>query len=268
MPSDRGAQFLAGSPDRLHLLSHLQEQPGSPGELADTLSISHRSVQRNLAQFVDRGWAEKRDGAYHLTPLGTLVADEHAAYIDALDTLEVFTVFYRYLPDREYAPDPAWLQGAMLVEATTENPQAPVQQYLEAVQEFDTERIRMLSPVLSRLFHNAHAELAFQGVHTELVLSAALIQRARDRNPAEFDVVVSVDVLDLYRHPGEIAFGLTLGAQRVLIGAYDGQGQLQACLDATNPDLLAWATRLFERYRDRSERIESTIPLPFRLGSR
>lgn len=268
MPSDDIAQFLSGSPDRINLLSHLQEQPGSPGELADALSISHRSIQRNLAQFVNREWAEKRDGAYHLTTLGALVTDEHAAYIATLDALEEFAAFYRYLPDREHAPDPAWLQGATLVEATPENPQAPVRQYVEAVREFDTERIRMLSPVLSRLFHDAHADLAFRGVHTELVMSAALIQRARDLNPAEFDVVISVDVLDLYQHPDEIGIGLTLGDQRLLLGAYDGQGQLQACLDATNPDILAWAERLFERYRDRSERIDPTIPLPFRLGNR
>lgn len=267
MPSDDIAQFLAGSPDRLRLLARLQDQPGSPGELADAFSISHRSVQRNLARFVDRGWAEKRDGAYHLTTLGALVTEEHADYIDTLDMLEAFATFYECLPDREHAPDPAWLQEATLIEATTENPQAPVQQYVEAVREFDTERIRMVSPVLSRLFHDAHSELAFRGIHTELVLSAALIQRARDLNPAEFDVVVSVDVLDLYQHPDKIGIGLTLGDQRLLMGAYDGQGQLQACLDATNPDLLAWAGRLFERYRDRSERIDPTIPLPFRLGN-
>lgn len=87
MSSHDVAQFLAGSPDRLHLLAHLRDQPGSPGELADALSISHRSVQRNLARFVDRGWAEKRDGAYHLTTLGALVTEEHAAYMDTLDTL-------------------------------------------------------------------------------------------------------------------------------------------------------------------------------------
>lgn len=267
MPPHDIAHFLAGSPDRLRLLVHLQKQSSSPGELADALSISHRSIQRNLAQFVDREWAEKRDGAYHLTTLGTLVTDEHAAYIDTLDTLEEFAPFYRYLPDREHAPDRQWLQEATLVEATAENPQAPVQQYVEAVPEFETERIRMLSPVLSRLFHDAHADLAFRGVHTELVMSAALIQRARDLNPAEFDVVVSVDVLDLYRYDGEIDVGLTLGDQRLLMGAYDSQGQLQACLDSTNPDLLAWAERLFERYRERSERIDPTIPLPFRLGN-
>ena len=266
MPSNDVAQFLAGSPDRLRLLTHLQNQPGSPGQLADSLSISHRSVQRNLGKFVDRGWAEKCDGAYHLSTLGELITDEHADYIDTLTTLEEFAVFYEYLPDCEHAPDPAWLQEATLIEATAENPQAPVKQYVEAVKEFETEQIRMISPVLSRLFHDVHAELGLRGIHTELVLSAALIQRARNLDPTEFDLVVSVDVLDLYQYPDEIAFGLTLGDKRVLMGAYDGQGQLQACLDATNPKILAWAEHLFERYQGQSERIDPTVQLPFKLG--
>jgi predicted transcriptional regulator len=268
MPSHDVANFLAGSPDRLRLLSHLRNRPGSPGDLADALPMSHRSIQRNLAAFADRGWAEKRDGAYRLTPIGVLVTERHAAYIDTLDTLAAFAPFYRYLPDREHAPDPEWLADAQLIEATAENPQAPVQHYIQAVKGFETERVRMVSPVLSRLFHGAHADLAFRGVHTELVLSAALVQRARDLNSTEFNVVVSVDVLDVYQYPDEIGFGLTLGDRQVLMGAYDDQGQLKACLDSTDPAFLAWAERLFERYRGESERIEPTFRLPFTLGKR
>lgn len=263
MPPREPAQFLADSPDRVALLTHLRETPGSPSTVADALSMSHRSVQRNLSRLAERGWVEKRDGDYQLTTTGTLIAKEHANYLDALSHIEEYDAFFRHLPDHEHAPDPRWLRDATFVAATPEDPQAPVHHYVETVRAFETETVRMLSPVLSRLFHNAHAKLALRGVHTELVLSPAMIERAHELNPTEFDLIVSLTVLDLYRHPEPIAVGLTLSGRRVLISAYDDRGQMQACIESADTTLLDWADDLYERYRKRSERVEPTRRLPF-----
>lgn len=263
MPSDDAAAFLAGSPERRRLLTHLRDTSASPADLADALPIARRTIQRHLGRFVDRGWAEKDDGLYRLTVTGALVLEEHETYLDTVGRIEAFASFFEHLPDRDHAPDPRWLEDATLTEATPENPQAPVREYVRRVREFDTDRIRMLSPVLSRLFHDAHAKLALDGVHTELVLSEAMIERARELNPAEFSIVVSVGVLDLYRHPEDIAFGLTIGEDRLLMGAYDEAGQLQACVDADDPEFVRWGARLFERYRDRSARVDPPLSIPF-----
>lgn len=266
MPSDDAAQFLAGSSERLQLLLHLVDQPGSPAELANELPLSRRSIQRHLSQFVEREWAAKSDGVYQPTVTGELVAEEHTTYLDTLEHIETFSSFYGHLPDRGHTPEPRWVDTAALATATTENPQAPVQHYLDHVREFDTDHIRMVSPVLSRMFHNAHAELAMDGVHTELVMSSTTIERARELNPTEFKLVVSVDVLDLYRYSGSISFGLTLGDNRILMGAYDDDGQLCACVASTNSDFCQWGQQLFERYRDQADKIEPSFSLPFTLG--
>ena len=98
MPSDDAARFLASSPDRLTVLMDLFEGPASPAELAADHSFSRRSVQRNLAGFVDRGWAESTGGTYRLTVTGALVAEEHSEYVNALAHIEEFAPFFRYLP--------------------------------------------------------------------------------------------------------------------------------------------------------------------------
>lgn len=263
MASDDIARFLAGSEDRRRLLTHLRDQPGSPSEVADALDVSRRSVQRTLGKLVDRSWAEKVDGAYRLTTVGELVTGTHANYVDTLDLLDGFAPFFRYLPDADHAPEAHWLRDATLVVATQEDPQAPVHHYVDSLRSFEEDRVRMLSPVLSRLFHDAHAELALDGVRTELVLSAAMVERARELNPAEFALVVGVDVLELYRHPEPVEFGLTLGADRLLVGAYDADGHLQAVVESTDEAFRTWADRLFERYRDRSERVTLSDSLPF-----
>jgi predicted transcriptional regulator len=263
MPTREPAQFLADSSDRVALLAHLRETPGSPSTVAESLSMSHRSVQRNLARLAERGWVEKRDGAYRLTTTGALVAEEHVTYLDALSHIEEHDTFFENLPDCEHAPDPRWLRDATLVTATAEDPQAPVHYYVKSVRAFESDRVRMLSPVLSRLFHDAHATLALRGVHTELVLSASMIERARELNPTEFEMVVSLPVLDLYRHPDPIPLSLTLGDRRALIGAYDEHGQMQTCVDASSGELLNWADDLYRRYRKRAEIVEPSLHLPF-----
>lgn len=255
MASDDAAQFLANSPDRLTLLVSLSEGDGSPSELADEHSLSRRSVQRNLAEFVDRGWAEGTGGTYRLTVTGALVADEHAAYVDALDRIDEFAPLFRHLPDRTHAPDPAWLADAGLTVATDDDPQAPVHRYVKSVRHLDTSRIRMLSPVLSRLFHEAHAALAVRGVPTDLVMPAPMVERARERNPMEFTAVVQLDVLSLYRSPDPVGLGLVVGDDRLLLAAYDDEKQLRALVESEDGEFLTWATQLFDRYRDQSERV-------------
>lgn len=261
MDSDTPA-FLAGSDDRVALLSSLSERSASPATLSDDLGIPRRSVQRHLSQFVERGWATKTSGTYQLTTAGDLIAEEHTSYLDTLRCLEELHSFYRHLPNKEHAPEPRWLRDADVAVATEEDPQAPMHHYLRRVRSFDCDRIQMISPVLSRLFHEEHSNLALEGVHTDLVLADELVDRAKELNPMEFNVVVSVDVLDLYRYPDAIEFGMTIGKERVLLCAYD-DGQLEACVESTNSELLAWAEDLFETYRGRGERVEPPISLPF-----
>lgn len=263
--SDDAARFLADSPDRLALLERLREGAAGPATLASDLDVARRSVQRNLAAFADRGWVDRGDGGYRLTTVGDLVARTHADYLAHLGRLEAFAPLLRHL-DGADAPDPTLLESADLVVATPENPQAPVHAYVDHLKGFEGDRVRMCSPVLSRIFHEAHVSLAIRGVHTELVLSTATADRARELNPLEFEAVLRVGVLDLYAHPGPVPFGLTVGEDRLLLGAYDDDGHLEACLSSDDPDLVAWGGDRFEAYRERSEQVEPTGGLPFGLG--
>ncbi|WP_433623466.1 helix-turn-helix transcriptional regulator [Halomicrococcus sp. NG-SE-24] len=248
------ARFLAGSPDRYRLLAHLRERPGSPRDVADALDASRRSVQRNLAELVDRGWAEKRDGDYRLTTSGAFVARAHADYLDALSAVEAAAPVLERLPV-ERAPDPTWLADADVVAADAERPQAPVSHYVRRLRERETTRVRMLAPVLSRIFHEAHAELVLSGVDTEVVLPADSVETARSMNPLEFEVVVRA--IDLYRHDGPVELGLTLGDDWVLAGAYDDDGQLRAVAESDDPRFVEWAQDAYEEYRSRAERVRS-----------
>lgn len=260
------AQFLADSPDRLALLERLREGAGGPATLADDLDCARRSVQRNLAAFAERGWVERGDGGYHLTTAGDLAATTHADYLDRLERLDRFAPLLRHL-DVDHAPPLSMLGDADLVVASPENPQAPVHAYVDHLKRFEGDTVRMCSPILSRIFHEAHASLARQGVHTALVLSEATAEKARQLNPLEFEAVLRVGVLDLYTHPDPVPFGLVVGKNRLLLAGYDEEGHLEACLASDDPDLVEWGNDCFDRYRERSVKVELSGDLPFGPGS-
>lgn len=253
MSSD-AARFLADSTDRLSLLERIRDEPGGPRDFADDLDQSRRSVQRNLAAFGERGWVAKRDGDYRLTTKGDVIADEHRAYVATLDAVEANDEVYRHLP-RTAAPEPSWLVDATVVQADDDHPQAPVSHYVSVVESVETDRIRMVSPVLSRLFHDVHARRIAGGVRTDLVLDGERIAAAREKNPAEFATVLAVPTFTLSRHPDPVEFGLTVTDDRALVLAYD-DGRVRACVDATDAEVVAWARDLFERFERRSERID------------
>ncbi|SEO54414.1 Predicted transcriptional regulator, contains HTH domain [Halogranum amylolyticum] len=266
MDADGLARFLAGSPDRRRLLARLRTSPDTPSDVADALDSSHRSVQRNLAELVDRGLAEKRHGVYALTTVGELVAERHAAYLDTLDTLCEYEQFFGHLPDAEHTPDPDLLCDADGAVATATYPQAAVDYYLDVLDSRSSSRIRMLSPVLSRQFHRVHADHVLRGVDTDLVLAAETVETARSLNPVEFAFVLRVDGFRLYRYPNDVALGLTLGDDWAVVNAYDDDGQLRACVSGDDPEFVAWAETLYDRYRSPSTRVEPSSDLPFGRG--
>ncbi|WP_323676290.1 ArsR family transcriptional regulator [Halorubellus sp. PRR65] len=255
MTAHDDAAFLAGAPERWRVLATLRDAPATPAALADAVDASRRTVQRHLAAFADRDWVEKRDGAYNLTTTGALVARTHAEYLDDLDGIDRLEAVYAALPADAADLDPERFADATVRTATREDPQAPVGFYVDRVRALDTDRVRMLSPVLSRLYHDAHAHLARDGTHTELVLPTPTVERARSENPLEFRAVLGLGVLDLYRTPADVDLGVTLADDRVLLCAYADDGQLAACVDSTDDRVRAWATERYERHRDRGERV-------------
>lgn len=250
------ARFLADSSDRLALLERLRAGVASPATLTEDLDCARRSVQRNLAAFAERDWVERGDGGYRLTTIGDFVARAHADYLDQLATLDRYApILYRL--DPEYAPNPELLDSAELVVATEADPQAPIQAYTERLRKFSGGRLRTCSPVLSRQFHEAHASLALRGTHTELLLSTVTARRARELNPLEFAAVLRSGALDLYTCPDSVPFGLAVDGETLLLGAYDDDGHLDACLHGTDPDLVAWGESQFEALRETASRVRS-----------
>lgn len=255
------AGFLAGSDDRWRLLAHLRDSPGSTSEVADAFGVAHRTVQRNLRELTERGWVRKRDGVYEVTTAGAVVADVHAEYLDRLAAVTDLSPVLRHVTDLADAPPPELLGDATVVAASADDPQAPLDHYLTAVRESETSSVLMVSPVLSRLYHDVHARKVLGGATTRLVLPAGLVERAREENPREFSFVLRVPGFSLYEHDGPVGAGITLTDDVGILCGYDDDGQLRACATGRSDAFLSWLRERFESYRERSAQVSASGPL-------
>jgi hypothetical protein len=82
-------------------------------------------------------------------------------------------------------------------------------------------------------------------------------REARQRNPLEFAAVVRLGVLDLYTRTEAVPFGLAVDGEQLLLGIYDDEGNLRACLHGDDPALVAWGEAQFENLRAGAERVRS-----------
>lgn len=262
MVSHEHTRFLSVSSARIRLLRCLDEAPQCPCELTSVLSLSRRGIQRNLSEIVDRGWAEKTDGEYHLTTRGTLITKQYTDFLCTLDIIDEYEPLFTYLPDYAHSPKPQWLHDAEIVIATSDHPYAPLDQYIHSLHSDSIDTVHSILPVLSRFYTDLYTELSEAGVETEILLDETIIDVCRNHNPDSLGIMLTVESLSLYEHRGNIDFGLTLTDRRGFMGAYDDQGRLRAYIECSNPEFLDWATELYRRYRRASHAIESTERVP------
>ncbi|WP_248906476.1 helix-turn-helix transcriptional regulator [Halocatena marina] len=253
-------RFLSVSPARIRLLSCLDEAPRCPCDLTSVLSLSRRGIQRNLSELVERGWAKKTEGEYHLTTRGTFITRQYSDFLTTLDIIDEYEPFFTHLPDYAHIPSPQWLHDAEIVTATADHPYAPLNEYVNCLHTHtgSIETVRSTLPVLSRFYTDLHRELSERGVDTEILLDQGITDVYRNENPESLENMLSLDTLTLYEHDENIDFGLTLTDRRGFMGAYDSHGQLRASIKCTNPEFLDWAMELYQRYRHASREIELT----------
>lgn len=259
-PSDDRVRFLATSPNRVSLLSALDDGPLQPAELVDRLSLSRSAIQRNLRELTDRGWARRVDGGYTCTVGGRLVL---AAYNELTATVALVEEYGGSLEPLAAAGmelSPAVLEAATVITATGNDPHAPLRYYTERVRELDPASFRGIVPVVSPLFNEAHQSVLDDGTDGELVLDSAAFSASKDDYGADFDAALAADGLALYVHPDPLTFGLSVVGDRVFAGAFD-DGQFVACFEWSDPEVMDEALSAYETHRETAREVDSTTLL-------
>lgn len=193
---------------------------------------------------------------YRLTTYGAAIVTQYADGMSAISLIDRYEPLFRHLPDPDHLLDPRWLRDADVVVANANRPHAPLNRYVEGIQECSTETLHAVTPICSQLFSDAHADLLDRGIETELVIDTATIETARSTDSDALVGALRLDRFDLYECAHPVEFGLTLADDRGFLGAYDEQGRFVACVEFTDAAFFNWAEGLYDRYREQSALVE------------
>lgn len=255
-------RFLAMSRARIRLLKYLDKTPQSPRELASALSLSRRGIQRNLSKLVERGWAKKVDGAYRLTTNGKLITEQYVNFRTTVGIIHECKPFFEYLPDCDHVPAPEWLHDAEIFVATSDQPHAPIRQYVNGLKSSSTTTVRSILPVLSQYYTDLYVELTERGAEIELVLDETVLKSDSVQSLAVAESGSSPESIVLHESPQTIDFGLTLSDHCGFMSAYDERGRIRACIECDDPAFLNWAAELYQNYRNGARTISSEELIP------
>lgn len=256
---DSELDFLSGSPVRVSILERLTEVVARPSELVEHAAVSRTTVHRTLSELVDRGWVRRVDGGYTATGTGALALRTYCTARTRFRTLErVEPVLSAIDAPIEGELGPAWLDTADVETATEGNPHRPFEWYADRLETIDGDRLRGVTPAMSRQFMTAHAPIVFDGTPTELVIGERAFRAVCEQYPGKLRESVDLEGYDLYVADGDPSMGITLYGERVFLGAYDG-GQLLAVVDSADDRLREWAADRYRRHVESARRADDRL---------
>ena len=246
--------FLVGSEVRVDLLRTLRAAPARPSDLADRCSCARETAQRTVTGFTDRGWAEKVPGTdrYRLTQAGEIVADSYGEFEACLDVAARYRHLLANLGGSVEGLTCETLAGTARTRATPENPHTSINRLLEVMDRDRADTLYGVTPIVSRVFNQAAADIIGPGTDVDLVVDRGVLETSASEYPEALDRAERLPGFTLYVCPQSVAFGLVIVDGHAFLGAYDDQGNLIASADGDGEPFLPWARRTFDRLRERS----------------
>ncbi|ELZ25091.1 DNA-binding protein [Halosimplex carlsbadense 2-9-1] len=242
-------EFLALSANRVAVLQSLAAESRSRSDLATETGASQATLGRILADFEDRSWVRRTEGAYEATATGRLVADAFSDLLEALDLERDLRDIVAYLPTDELGFDLARLTDATITVPTGTRPNAPVQRLLDLQR--DATDVRAFSHAFNEQTLSLTAEraaagdLQFRGVFSPGAVEA-LASDATLRQ--HLLTLVDAEAAAVRVRSAGVPVAGTVADGRVHLLVRDDNGVLRASVDTDDPAVREWAERAFERY--------------------
>lgn len=259
MDAREDVAFLVGSRSREAILDALSDAPYRPTDLAETCGCARETAQRTLAGFCDRGWVEKCDGTYRLTPGGRMVYEQYTELVATVERADKLGDFLTNAPSVVTDAPTAVLDAVTVTTAVSGNPHAPLNRYLTVVGTDPVERFRGISPIVSPVFNDSAETVLGPTTEMELVVDEDVLETSKSEYTDALALAAKLDQFTL-RLVDRVEFGLLLVDGHGMVAAYDDDGNMVALVDGDDPDVVAWVEDLYESVRDRSTVVDREAP--------
>ncbi len=247
-------EFLARSPSRVRVLDRLRDHPLTRGELREVTDASRTTLSRMLADFEERGWIERADHRYHVTPEGAYLANEITGLIENVEAVQMLGGALQWLPVDDFEFDLRRLRDAEIVTLSWNDPAS-----LRAIAEELTgaTRVRSVATTMSRDVVDIVRDITVDG---EAAYDGVLTSRALAIAEDHPDIQRKLrDILDseqgaIYRHEGSIDLSMVLRFDSEAMVCSHGWGgpELQA-VRSDDDAFLEWVNSYIDNLKADSE---------------
>lgn len=242
-------RFLAGSANRVGVLTTLLDGQASRRDLQEEVGASRSTVARILGGAQDRGWVASEGSEYWLTPFGEAMVTDFRSYLETLEGYQHLGDMVNHLPPPLFSLDARHLRDAEIVEVTDYNPTAPLDRAYE-------------------LFCEA---TDYRGLNQTSFPEAAKILKDRfEQGRLDFEQVFEKGLLETFRaepdraalwEPLSVRVWLYEGIVPINMHLVDGtvmvwlgpRGEMKGLLISENSAVLTWAESIYEEYLMESE---------------
>lgn len=244
------AAALVRSGTRLAILDHLREGDASRYDLRAALDCARTTVDRNVEQLVDEGWAAETETGYTLTTSGAVALEAAETYVETIEAADHLQPILDWLPRDALDIDLRYLADADVVVATDATPVAMVDRHVQAATR--AEHARMVLPIVSTQGMDAQArEMTDREVHSEVIVTPTVAEAfttdpefeqrlATLRERGDFEAFVTEEPVPYY---------LGVLDETVQIGV-DDDGQPKALLESEDERVRAWAVQKVESIKE------------------
>jgi predicted transcriptional regulator len=263
--------FLASSTHRAGVMEALAERACDRHDLREATGASSPTIGRVLADFEERHWIERDGRWYRLTGLGEFVAEQLAAFVDAMALERRLRDVSPWLPYGLDGFRVGLLADAVVSYPGPSYPYEPMERNRDLID--DTETIRGFGMVLLKASVLEHYfERVFDGLTVTMIYPPAVFDSIYAWNPELVADAAELDTHDVYIHddlPNSEWCGICLTDDHLSVCCYEpDSGMIRSLVDTDAPRAYEWGESVVGRYRsdatplDEAGGLLSVDPLP------
>ncbi|MFC6723784.1 helix-turn-helix transcriptional regulator [Halobium palmae] len=251
--------YLVGSDNRIEILRALRERSFGPSELASACSCARETAHRNLSGFVERGWVERDDGRYRLTPGGEMVVEQYDRLESTVAGADRLSRLLSHAPASFGEIPVRTLSTVRLETATRENPHAPVDRFRSVLGTEEVTRFRGITPMVSPVFNEAASAVLASDTDAELVIDESVLEVSEAQYPDALSEAFDLDGFTLLLASGSLDYGLMLVDGRALVSVHDDAGAVVASVDGDEDEFVDWVSKLYADERERARELDPSV---------
>lgn len=255
----RDARYLAGSPVRIAVLRELAAEPLRPAALTERVDATRTTVQRILAGFRERDWVRKADAQYRLTATGDRVRAAYENLLAEVDRAREVGPLVANVDAFEAGLPQAALEAGEVTVADDRDPFAPVDRFLDVFADAAGGHVRAVSPIVSRAFNEAAADLLEAGTTIDLVIDREVLAASESDFEPALRRAIDDGSVSVYVHPESVETGLCAFADTACLAAYDDGNNMRALLSSESPVVRDWVNDRIDEVAERSRPLEVVV---------